>query len=132
MSEQDLQRLADAQGAQPGLGDMLPAIVISVIFGLLMLVSLWKVFAKAGEPGWAAIIPIYNLVVLVKISGKPLWWIVLFFIPCVGIVAAILVDIALAERFGKGTGFGLGLAFLGFIFFPILAFSDAQYTPALG
>jgi hypothetical protein len=130
MNEQDMQRLAEAQAGQPSIGDMIPAIVIGSIFGLLMIVSLWKVFAKAGEPGWAAIVPIYNVVVLVKISGKPLWWLVLFFIPCVNIIASFVVYVALAERFGKGTGFGIGLWLLGFIFLPILAFGDAQYTPA--
>ena len=73
------------------------------------------------------LIPIYNLIVLVKIAGKPIWWFILFFIPIANIVVAILVPIALAEKFGKGVGFGIGLILLGFIFYPILAFGDAQY-----
>ena len=99
------------------------AIVVAVIAGI------WKVFTKAGKPGWGAIIPIYNVILLLEIAGRPIWWIILFFIPLVNIVVGIIVPIDVAKNFGKGTGFGLGLAFLGFIFYPILGFSDAQYRP---
>ncbi|GAB4515786.1 MAG: DUF5684 domain-containing protein [Haliangiales bacterium] len=104
--------------------------LISLAIIVLMVASMWKVFAKAGKPGWAAIVPIYNLVVILEIAGKPIWWIVLFLIPLVNIVVAFLVYIAFAERFGKSAGFGIGLALLGFIFFPILGFGDAQYQGA--
>lgn len=67
---------------------------------------------------------------VLKIAGKPLWWILLLLIPFVGIVIAIIVTIEVAKNFGKGTGFGLGLAFLGFIFYPILGFGDAKYQPS--
>jgi hypothetical protein len=98
------------------------AVIIALFAGM------WKVFEKAGKPGWAAIIPIYNLYILLQILGKPVWWIILAFIPIVNIVIAIILGIALAEKFGKGAGFGVGLALLGFIFFPILGFGDAKYT----
>ncbi len=101
--------------------------VFMLAFAVLMIVSVWKVFTKAGKPGWAAIVPIYNIIVMLEIVGKPLGWIVLLLIPLVNFIAGILVSIALAEKFGKSTGFGLGLAFLGFIFFPILAFGDARF-----
>jgi hypothetical protein len=94
---------------------------------VLYLVGMWKVFTKAGQPGWAAIIPIYNLIVLIEISGKPLWYIVLFLIPIANLVAAILVGIGVAQRFGKTEGFGVGLGLLGFVFYPILGLGDAQY-----
>jgi hypothetical protein len=99
---------------------------------VLMIASAWKIFVKANEPGWAAIIPIYNIVVMLKICGKPIWWLVLFLIPGVSIVAGILVAISFAKSFGKGTGFALGLIFLGFIFAPMLAFSDATYQGPAG
>lgn len=99
-----------------------------LLFALLIVASVWKVFSKAGEPGWAVIVPIYNIIVLLKITGKPVWWIVLMFIPLVNAIVGILLALALAEKFGKGAGFGLGLAFLPFIFYPILAFGDARYT----
>ncbi len=104
---------------------------MSGLFGLLILVLMiysgWKVFEKAGQPGWAIIIPFYNIYILLKIANKPGWWLILFLIPLVNFVVAILVSINVAKAFGKGAGFGIGLAFLGFIFYPILAFTDAEY-----
>ncbi|HLG42168.1 MAG TPA: DUF5684 domain-containing protein [Planctomycetota bacterium] len=97
-------------------------------FIVLIIASFWKVFTKAGQPGWASIVPIYNLIVLIQISGRPLWFFVLFFIPVANLIAIILIMIDIAKKFGKGPGFGLGLALLGIIFFPILAFGDAQYN----
>ncbi|MBI5884302.1 MAG: signal peptidase I [Elusimicrobia bacterium] len=98
-----------------------------LIAALLVIAGLWKTFSKAGKPGWASIVPVYNLIVLMDIAGKPWWWIFLFFIPLVNIVINILVSISVAQAFGKGTGFGVGLAFLGPIFYCILGFGDAQY-----
>jgi hypothetical protein len=103
-------------------------IVIELAIAVVVIAGCWKTFEKAGKPGWAAIVPIYNLIVMLEIAGKPLWWIILFLIPFVNFVMIILVMIAFAEKFGKSAGFGLGLAFLGFIFFPILGFGDAQYV----
>jgi hypothetical protein len=96
-----------------------------LIFGLI---AMWKVFVKAGEPGWACLIPIYNLIVLLRIAGKPWWWIFLFIIPIVNFVIFIIVSINVAKNFGYGVGFGLGLAFLSIIFYAILAFGDARYN----
>lgn len=103
--------------------------IVYVAIIVVLVAALWKIFTKAGKPGWAAIVPIYNIIVLLEIAGKPAWWFILFLIPFVNLVIAIIVSIALAKNFGKGTGFGLGLAFLGFIFAPVLAWSDAQYNP---
>lgn len=97
------------------------------ILGIIALVGAWKVYAKAGKPGWASIIPIYNFVVLSEIVGRPTWWVILWLIPCTAPFVAIIVAIDLAKSFGKGVGFGIGLAFLWFIFFPILGFGDARY-----
>lgn len=96
-------------------------------FAVLMIASMWKVFTKAGKPGWASLIPIYNIVVMLEIAAKPIWWIVLLFIPFVNFIAGIMVTIALAEKFSKGAGFGVGLVLLPFVFFPLLAFGDARY-----
>lgn len=96
---------------------------------LLFFVGLWKVFTKAGQPGWAAIVPFYNVFVLLRIVGRPAWWLLLIFVPFVNIVVLLVVYLDLAKRFGKGAVFGVGLWLLGFIFLPILAFSDATYTP---
>ncbi len=97
---------------------------------VLLIVSMWKIFVKAGQPGWASIIPIYNLIVLLQIVRKPIWWIVLMLIPIVNLIIMIILSIELAKVFGKSTGFGIGLALLGIIFFPILAFGDATYQAA--
>ena len=107
--------------------------LISLAVLLLVFVSLWKIFEKAGKPGWAGIVPIYNMIVLLEIVGRPLWWIVLLLLPCVGIVVGVLLCIDLAKSFGKSPAYGIGLALLGFVFFPMLAFGDARYVgPAAG
>jgi hypothetical protein len=109
--------------------DYVPLLVICAI-ALLLVVSMWKVFEKAGHPGWAAIIPIFNLYIVCKIAGRPGWWILLLIVPIVSLVISIMLGIDVAKAFGKGAGFGLGLTFLGIIFYPILAFSDATYQGA--
>jgi hypothetical protein len=102
-------------------------------FTILMIVACWKIYTKAGQPGWAAIIPIYNLYIWCKIVGRPAWWIILMFIPFVNFIIGIILCIDLAKSFGKGVGFGIGLLLLGIIFFPILGFGSAQYQgPAAG
>jgi hypothetical protein len=102
--------------------------LIYLVIGVLVIASLWKVFTKAGKPGWAAIIPIYNIYVLLQIVGRPWWWLLLMLIPFVNFIIAIIVYIDLAKSFGKGVGFGIGLLFLSFIFLPMLAFGDARYV----
>ena len=97
-------------------------------FLVFVIIGMWKVFEKAGEPGWAAIVPIYNIFVLLKIAGKPAWWVLLYFIPVVNVIAAILVCLAVAKCFGKSDLYGIGLFFLGVIFFPMLGFGAATYT----
>ncbi|MBP9675125.1 MAG: hypothetical protein KBD67_00140 [Anaerolineaceae bacterium] len=91
------------------------------------IVCLWRVYVKAGKPGWAAIVPIYNIIVELQIIGRPVWWLVLLLIPLVNIVIGIIIIFDLAKAFGKSTGFGFGLLFLSPIFMAILAFGDAKY-----
>ena len=111
----------------------MPALVVLYLAVIvLMLASLWKVFTKAGKPGWACIVPIYNILVMLQIAGKPDWWIVLYFVPIANIVVSVLVSLAIAERFGKSVGFGVGLILLGVVFYPILAFGDAKYLGVAG
>ena len=101
--------------------------VLGLAVAIVVIAGMWKTFEKAGKPGWGAIIPIYNIILLLEIAGRPLWWFFLLLIPVVNFVVAIIVAIDVARNFGKGAGFGLGLALLSFIFYPILGFSDAQY-----
>ena len=112
-----------SQGQAPS-----PVVLIAeLLIALLVIVAMWKVFTKAGRPGWAAIIPIYNMYVWCKIVGRPGWWVILMLIPLVNIIIGIIVCIDLAKSFGKGAGFGIGIALLGIIFLPILGFGSAQY-----
>jgi len=117
----------DGNSSGSGIGAII-GVLIALAIGLLIVASVWKVFVKAGQPGWASIVPIYNIIVLLTIVGKPLWWIILFMIPLANIYAAFVVSIGLAKSFGKSTGFGLGLLFLGIFFFPILGFGTARYV----
>ena len=96
---------------------------------VVVLAALWTVFTKAGQPGWGAIVPIYNLILVLKIAGKPMWWFLLCLVPLVNVVIVILIYIALAKNFGKSSGFAIGMIFLPFIFFPMLAWGDARYSP---
>jgi hypothetical protein len=101
--------------------------IVYVIVLLFELAAGWRIFTKAGRAGWAIIIPIYNAYVLLKIVGRSGWWLVLFLVPLVNIVASLIVALDLAKSFGKGSGFGVGLFLLGFIFSPILGFGSATY-----
>lgn len=107
------------------------AYIFSLALCVLIIVANWKIFKKAGKPGWAAIIPVYNIIVSYQIVGLSPWLLLLFLVPFVNFVAAIVLSIMyagrLAKAFGKGTGFAFGLFFLNVIFLPILAFSDAEY-----
>lgn len=96
--------------------------IICIAIGVFSLVCNWKVYKKAGKNGWEAIIPIYNIIVLLEITNLPMWYIVLFLIPIGNIVALFLIYIELAKKFGQSTGFGIGLVFLNPIFMAILAF----------
>lgn len=98
------------------------------ILAIFIIACMWVIYGKAGKPGWAAIIPIYNLIVWMEITGRPVWWIILLFIPFVNIIVQILMYIDLAKSFGKSEAFGCGMIVLPIIFFPLLAFGDAQYV----
>lgn len=105
-------------------------LVLVLYLGLIimLIVSIWKIFEKAGKPGWTSLIPIYNFIVLLEIIKKPTWWIIMLLIPLVNIVFLFLVYIELAIVFGQGAGFGIGLIFLSFVFLPVLAFGKSyQY-----
>lgn len=128
--------LAQATGTFPGGGGGATpnaiASLVSCFFWLavivLVIAGLWKTFDKAGQPGWAAIVPIYNLYVLCQIAGRPWWWLILMLIPIVSLIVAIVLAIDVAKSFGKGIGFGIGLALLAPIFYCILGFGSAQYV----
>ena len=102
--------------------------LVILVVGIIMVVALWKVFTKAGRPGWGALIPLYNTYLLIETSGKPGWWLILLFVPVVNVVVLIIVMLALAEAFGKSTVFAIfGLVLFTPIGMLMLAFGDAQY-----
>ncbi len=96
-------------------------------FVILMVAAMWIIFTKAGQPGWAAIIPIYNLFVKLQIVGRPWWWMLLMIVPLVNIILWFIMSIDLARSFGKASSYGVGLALLPFIFHPMLAFGSSRY-----
>ena len=104
-------------------------LVIMMAIAIFMIAAVWKIFTKAGQPGWAVLIPIYNAYILLKIAGKPGWWLLLMFIPLVNLVVGILAIAGLSANFGKGGGFVIGLLLLPFIFYAILGFGSAEYNP---
>jgi hypothetical protein len=120
----------DPNAAPPEISPVF--LIIMFALAIFMIVAVWKVFSKAGEPGWAAIVPIYNVIVLLKIAGKPLWWIILFIIPVANLIVGILTALGLSKNFGKSDGFGIGLVFLPFVFYPILGFGSATYVGPKG
>lgn len=102
-------------------------IILYVAIAVLLLAAMWKVFKKAGKPGWAAIIPIYNTIVMLQIIGRPIWWFLLMLIPFVNLIVLVIVYHEFSKSFGKGVGMTLLLIFLPFIGWPMLGFGDAKY-----
>ena len=121
----DYGAAANAVGIFAGVSILMWIIGMAVV--IFSVVCMWKVFTKAGKKGWASIIPIYNMVVMIEIAELPMWYIALFFVPLANIYAMFKIYIEIAHKFGKSTGFGIGLIFLGVIFMPMLAFCKAEY-----
>jgi hypothetical protein len=106
-------------------GGLFFLVVIAVI--LFYIVAGWKLFSKAGVPGWGVLIPIYNMYLWCKIAGRPGWWLLLFFIPVVNIVVPLILSLDVAKSFAKSGAFGVGLWLLSFIFVPILGYGSSTY-----
>jgi len=103
-----------------------------LVVWVLIIISFWKIFEKAGKPGWASIIPVYNIIILLEIIGKPWWWILLLLIPGVNIIFGVWMFNLLSISFGKNEGFTVGLVLLPFIFLPILGFGEDAYKGPAG
>lgn len=119
-----------AQNNGGGIGAAIAGLFVFLLYlGIIILIiaGLWKTFVKAGQPGWGAIVPFYNIYLLCKIAGRPGWWIILCFIPIVQIAILIILCVDIAKSFGKGIPFAIGLFFLSPIFYCILGFGSAQY-----
>lgn len=128
--DQMMMLLGQNTGGGGGAAGAIGALIFLVIYlGLIIFViaGMWKMFVKAGQPGWGAIVPIYNTYLMCKIGGRPGWWLILLLIPIVNLVVMIILMLDIAKAFGKGAGFAIGLILLGFIFIPILGFGGAEY-----
>lgn len=106
---------------------------IILFVAVVYIVAQWKMYEKAGQPGWAVLVPFYNVYILLKIVGKPGWWLLLIiFVPILNVILVIWMTNLLSKSFGKDVLFTLGLIFLGIIFYPILGFGDAKYIGPAG
>ena len=115
------------------VGDAVGSVILSGIYMAILVVILpgiWKVFTKAGQPGWGTLIPIYNLYLLCKIAGRPGWMVIFFFIPVLNMIFPTIICIDLARNFGKSCDFTAGMVFLPFVFIPILGFGSSSYQSA--
>ena len=121
----DINSMQGAQAMSPAIG--IGVLIVYLAVALLVIVGFWKIFTKAGKPGWASIVPIYSAIVFLEIVGRPLWWFVLLLIPFVNFIVMIILMLDLAKRFGKGGGFAAGLILLPVVFIPLLGFGSAQY-----
>lgn len=120
---------SNGSGASAGIAAFLLVVWLAWAAAIIVaIVALWKMYSKAGKPGWAAIVPFYNTWVLAEIGGKPGWWMFLMFIPFVNIVVAILIALGIARNFGKSEAFGIfGLWLFSIIGYLILGFGSATY-----
>jgi len=119
-------------GSDAGFSAMVAAMFLAclrliIIVYVITAAGMWRTFEKAGKPGWAAIIPIYNTIVMLEIVGKPIWWIFLIIFPCTSLIFAIWTFNLLSKSFGQSEGFTIGLVILPYIFFPILGFGSYKY-----
>jgi hypothetical protein len=122
-------QLAASQGMDPGALAVFWSVymIVALAIAVFSIAGLWKMFGKAGRPGWAAIIPIYNTYVLLKVAGMSGWWLLGFFVPFLNIFVALYLWWKVSEAYGHGFGYFLGLWFLTPIFLMMLGFGKSQY-----
>jgi hypothetical protein len=115
----------DTESMYQNMGTGLILFYLAIL--VIIVIAEWKIYEKGGQPGWAVLIPFYNIYVLLKLVGRPGWWLLLMFIPLVNLIVAIIVTNDLSKSFGQGVGFTLGLIFLTPIFLLLLGFGDFKY-----
>ena len=128
-AEMDISTSQSLTGAQAGGLAAFSGVWLFIYLAIIVvaIVAYWKIFTKAGEEGWKSIIPIYNIIILLKIVGRPWWWLLLMLIPFVNFIVLIIIMNDLSKSFGHGLGFTLGLIFFSFIFYLILGFGGSKY-----
>lgn len=108
-------------------GFLIVGYIVLLALCVLVLVANWRIYTKAGRPGWAAIVPFYNMYCLFDMALGNGWLFLLTFVPCVGVVMNIVMYVKLSQAFGMSGAFAVGLIFLPYVFLPILGFGDAEY-----
>lgn len=103
-------------------------LAVELIVAVMSIMVMWSIYERAGQPGWASIVPIYNVIILLKIAGRPAWWFLLMMIPVVNFIILFMICMDLAVAFDRGIPFAAGLFFLPFIFYPLLAFGEPDYV----
>lgn len=130
MTDYSTTTYATTNDAGMGIGFVL-YMLFWLAFVIFTIAGIWKTYSKAGKPGWAAIVPIYNIIVMLEVVNRPIWWIILFFIPFVNIVVYIILSLDMAKAFGKSATFGIiGLFLFSPIGFLMLGFGSAKYVGA--
>jgi len=109
------------------VGLFMAIMVFALIIAVIMIIAQWKIYTKAGKPGWAAIVPIYSQIVLLEICDIPTWQVLFYFIPIANVYIYFVSQIELAKKFGKTAGYGVAMVFFGVILLPVLAFGHSQY-----
>jgi hypothetical protein len=107
-------------------------LIIEIAVIVLVIAGLWATLNKAGRPGWGAIIPIFNLYLIIKMAGRPGWWLILYLIPIVNIIIALIVAIDVSQNFGHGAGYGILLWIFPWLMYLVLGFGGAQYNQVVG
>ncbi len=112
-----------------GITELLMILAITLPFIILQTIGYWKLFTKAGKPGWAALVPVYNVIIILQIINKPWWWLLLMIIPFVGLIWAVWSTNLFVKSYGKDVAYTIGFLLLPFIFVPLLGFDkEAKYT----
>jgi hypothetical protein len=103
-------------------------LAVELIVAVMSIMVMWTIYDRAGQPGWASLVPIYNMIILLKIAGRPAWWVLLMMVPLVNFIILFMICMDLAVAFDRGIPFAAGLFFVPFVFFPLLAFGEPDYV----
>lgn len=103
---------------------LVPCLVVGA-----MAAGMWMTFRKAGQPGWWAVLPVFNAIGIIRAAGEPARFIWFLLIPLVNVALYFMLLLRIARYFGKSGWFGFGLFLLPFVFFPLIGFGDSEYTP---
>lgn len=119
-------------GDDVNMGPFIGFTIVILGITIIMIAAIWRLFTKAGEAGWKSLIPLYNVIIWLKLVGRPFWYLLFLFIPGANVVLWVILGFGTARSFGRGILFALGTTFLPFIFLPLLGFGDSAYIGGMG